>query len=61
MDDEPADGRSSTKLIGRLRCMACERAPLLRDYIDDEVSAWIDAPVTQKVVVIQALEVHTLG
>jgi hypothetical protein len=37
------------------------RPPTLADYLNDEVSANGATLVTQKVVVIQALEVATLG
>ncbi len=37
------------------------RPPLLGDYLDDTVSALSGLPVAQKVVMIQALEVATLG
>lgn len=38
-----------------------DRPPTLRDYLDENVSAEISAPVTQKMIVIQALEFSTLG
>jgi hypothetical protein len=38
-----------------------ERPPLVADYLDDAVSAAAVMPVTQKVVVVQGLEVATLG
>jgi len=37
------------------------RPPMLADYLNDDVSAEGAALVTQKVVIIQALEVATLG
>ncbi len=38
-----------------------DRPPLLPDYLNDEVSAEIAMPATQKVVLIQGLELNTLG
>ncbi len=38
-----------------------ERPPTLRDYLDENVSAEIQVPITQKIVVIQGLEFNTLG
>jgi len=38
-----------------------DRPPALCDYLDEDVSAEISIPVTQKMVVIQALELSTLG
>lgn len=38
-----------------------DRPPFLSDYTNDEVSAEIQVPVTQKVIVVQALELHTLS
>src|SRR3989442_4304856 len=38
-----------------------DRPPLLVDYLNDEVAADVVMPVTQKVVIIQALELNTLG
>ncbi len=38
-----------------------ERPPTLRDYLDETVSAEIQIPVTQKVVVVQASEFSTLS
>lgn len=37
-----------------------DRPPLLADYLDDGVSAAVVMPVTQKVVIVQGLEVATL-
>jgi hypothetical protein len=38
-----------------------DRPPTLRDYLDEDVSAEIQIPVTQKMVLIQAIELSTLG
>jgi hypothetical protein len=38
-----------------------ERPPTLRDYADTEVSAEIQVPASQKVVVVQALELSPRG
>lgn len=38
-----------------------DRPPTLNDYLDENVSAEISIPVTQKMVVIQALEFSTFG
>lgn len=38
-----------------------ERPPLLGDYLDDQVSATITVPIVQKIVLLQAIEVNTLG
>jgi hypothetical protein len=38
-----------------------DRPPLLGDYLDNSVSAAAVIPVTQKVVIVQGLEVATLG
>ena len=38
-----------------------DRPPALIDYLDDQVSAEISLPALQKMVVIQGLELNTLG
>jgi len=38
-----------------------DQPPLLTDYFDDDVSAEALQPVTEKLIVIQALELNTLG
>jgi hypothetical protein len=38
-----------------------DRPPLLSDYRDNAVSASVVMPVTQKVVLVQGVEVATLG
>ena len=38
-----------------------ERPPLLKDYLDNEVAADTEIPMTQKMIVIQALEINSLG
>ena len=38
-----------------------ERPPVLADYLDDEVSAEVTVPVTQKMIMIAGLEVQTAG
>jgi len=38
-----------------------DRPPLLVDYLNNEVAATTTAPATQKVIVVQALEIATLG
>lgn len=38
-----------------------DRPPLLPDYLNDEVSAEVVMPATQRVVLIQGLELNTLG
>ena len=38
-----------------------DRPPMLVDYLDNQVSAEILLPATQKIVVIQGLELSTLG
>ena len=38
-----------------------DRPPLLADYLNDDVSAAIQMPATQKIVIVQALELSTLG
>lgn len=38
-----------------------DRPPRLGDYFDDDVSAEALQPATEKLIVIQALELHTLG
>jgi len=38
-----------------------DRPPLLVDYLNDEVAADVVMPVTQKAIIIQALELNTLG
>jgi hypothetical protein len=38
-----------------------DRPAMLQDYLDDDVSAEVEVPVTEKVLIIQALEVNTVG
>lgn len=38
-----------------------ERPPLLPDYLNDQVSVDTLLPITQKMVVVQALELHSIG
>lgn len=38
-----------------------DRPPLLGDYLDDEVAADTHIPMTQKMIVIQALEINSIG
>lgn len=38
-----------------------ERPPLLGDYLDDRVAADTMIPITQKVIVVQALEISSIG
>jgi hypothetical protein len=37
------------------------RPPVVADYLDDNVSAIVNLPATRKVVVVNAIEVSTLG
>jgi hypothetical protein len=38
-----------------------ERPPMLPDYLDDVLAADTSIPVTQKMVVVQALELNSIG
>lgn len=38
-----------------------DRPPLLPDYLDDKFSADTSIPITQEMVVIQAMELHSVG
>jgi len=38
-----------------------DRPPLLPDYLNDQVAADTNIPIVQKMVVVQALELHSLG
>jgi hypothetical protein len=38
-----------------------DRPPLLPDYLDDQVAANTNIPIVQKMVVVQALELHSVG
>jgi hypothetical protein len=38
-----------------------DRPAMLIDYLDDTVSAEVDIPITEKIIIIQALEISTVG
>jgi ParB-like chromosome segregation protein Spo0J len=38
-----------------------ERPPLLPDYLDDDVSAEVQLPATQRVLMVQAIDIPVLG
>ena len=38
-----------------------DRPALLKDYLDPSVSASVEVPATRKVLIVQAVEVNTLG